>query len=85
MIETMSRKSKIILVVAFASPALVSQAFAETAPPCTGCDTPKELTIREQIKAEREKYDRENAKITARPWDTILGQIKIDKKPPAVQ
>ena len=44
---------------------------------CKGCD-PKEHegSIREQIKADRAKYDRENEKVTARPWD-----VKKDDKP----
>jgi hypothetical protein len=45
---------------------------------CKGCD-PKKLedSHREQIKADRAKYDRENEKVTARPWD-----LKDDKPPP---
>jgi hypothetical protein len=44
---------------------------------CKGC-YPKEQEIshREQIKADRARYDRENEKITARPWD-----LKKDNKP----
>jgi hypothetical protein len=39
---------------------------------CKGCDTQKqESSHREQIKADRAKYDRENEKIIARPWDVI--------------
>jgi len=39
---------------------------------CKGCDIQKEESPhREQIKADRAKYDRENEKITARPWDVI--------------
>jgi hypothetical protein len=46
---------------------------------CKGCDPPKqEETHREQIKADRAKYDRENEKATARPWDVV----KDDKLPP---
>ena len=46
---------------------------------CKGCDPQKlESSHREQLKAERAKYDRENQKITARPWDVI----KDDKPPP---
>jgi hypothetical protein len=51
---------------------------AETAG-CPGCDSQKqESTHREQIKADRAKYDRENEKVTARPWDGI----KDDKPQP---
>ena len=44
---------------------------------CKGCD-PKKLedSHREQIKADRAKYDRENEKVTARPWD-----VNKDDKP----
>jgi hypothetical protein len=46
---------------------------------CKGCDPPKqEDSHREQIKADRAKYDRENEKTTARPWDVVKG----DKLPP---
>jgi hypothetical protein len=39
---------------------------------CQGCDPQKqESSHREQIKADRAKYDRENEKVTARPWDLI--------------
>jgi hypothetical protein len=39
---------------------------------CKACDLQKqESSHREQIKAERAKYDRENEKIIARPWDVI--------------
>jgi hypothetical protein len=41
---------------------------------CKGCDPQKlESSHREQIKADRAKYDRENEKVTARPWDVIKG------------
>jgi hypothetical protein len=37
---------------------------------CKECDRQKEESShREQIKADRAKYDRENEKVTARPWD----------------
>ena len=46
---------------------------------CKGCDPPKlEDSHREQIKADRAKYDRENEKVTARPWDVVK-----DDKPPS--
>ena len=46
---------------------------------CKGCDPQKqENSHREQIKAERAKYDRENEKATARPWDAT----KEDKPQP---
>jgi hypothetical protein len=44
---------------------------------CKGCDPQKEESShREQIKIDRAKYDRENEKVTARPWD-----LKKDDKP----
>jgi hypothetical protein len=50
-------------------------AIAETG--CKECDPQKqESSLREQIKADRAKYDRENEKFTARPWDLIK-----DEKP----
>jgi hypothetical protein len=37
---------------------------------CKECDRQKEDSAhRDQIKADRAKYDRENEKVTARPWD----------------
>ena len=46
---------------------------------CKACDPQKlESSHRDQIKADRAKYDRENEKVTARPWDGI----KDDKPPP---
>lgn len=44
---------------------------------CKGCDPQKEESShRDQIKADRAKYDHENDKVTARPWD-----VKKDDKP----
>lgn len=44
---------------------------------CKGCDAKEQASShREQIKADRAKYDRENEKVTARPWD-----LKKDNKP----
>jgi len=48
----------------WAAPALADDPVA-----CAPCDPPKPLTMREQIKADRAKYDRENLKTIARPWD----------------
>ena len=60
-------------------------ALAETAP-CTNCDQPKEQTMRERIKSDREKYDRENLKTTARPWDGLnLGRGQPGKPDPVVR
>ena len=42
--------------------------------------------MRERIKVDRERYDRDNVKTTARPWDGLnLGRVLPDKKAPAVQ
>lgn len=44
---------------------------------CKGCDPQKlENSHREQIRTDRAKYDRENEKVTARPWD-----VNKDDKP----
>jgi hypothetical protein len=46
-------------------------------PPCKECDPQGQdssKSHREQIKADRAKYDRENEKIIARPWDTIKAE-----------
>jgi hypothetical protein len=49
------------------------------AEPCRECAPQKEESShREQIKADRAKYDRENEKVIARPWDLI----KNEKPPP---
>ena len=48
---------------------LASAAAAEPSG-CKECDRQKEDSAhRDQIKADRAKYDRENEKVTARPWD----------------
>jgi hypothetical protein len=50
---------------------------------CKGCDIQKEESPhREQIKADRAKYDRENERITARPWDAIKdgGPLTLPEK-----
>jgi hypothetical protein len=49
---------------------------------CKECDRQKEESShREQIKADRAKYDRENEKVTARPWDTSRDdKLLPDKK-----
>jgi hypothetical protein len=45
---------------------------------CKGCDAQKqESSHREQIKAERAKYDRENEKTIARPWDVIKNESPL--------
>lgn len=59
---------------------LVTGAVADTSA-CKECD-PKgqdsSSSHREQIRADRAKYDRENEKVIARPWDVN----KSDKLPP---
>jgi hypothetical protein len=49
---------------------------------CKGCD-PKEQesSIRDKIRADRAKYDRENEKITARPWDLKKADSLRGEKP----
>jgi hypothetical protein len=63
----MTKISKPFIIALFAVYA-TSLAAAET--DCKGCDPQKlESSHREQIKIDRAKYDRENEKVTARPWD----------------
>jgi hypothetical protein len=48
---------------------------------CKGCDPQKqENSHREQIRADRAKYDRENEKVTARPWDVIKDDKPLPDK-----
>jgi hypothetical protein len=72
----MTKISKPFIIAIFAVYA-TGLAAAET--DCKGCDPQKlESSHREQIKTDRAKYDRENEKVTARPWDVD----KNDKPPP---
>ena len=65
-----------LLIAAFLG--VSSNYAAADEPDCKGCDPQKlESSLREQIKADRAKYDRENENVTARPWDVIK-----DGKPP---
>jgi hypothetical protein len=65
---------------------LLSTAAAADEPACRGCapqgqdrvSQGQESTHRDQIRADRAKYDLENEKITARPWDAV----KNDKLSP---
>ena len=61
---------------------LATDATAETIG-CNGCD-PKEQesSHRDKIKADRAKYDRENEKVTARPWDVKKANPLPGEKPP---
>jgi hypothetical protein len=70
----MKNFSKLFIVVFLGM--LATGAAAESVG-CKGCDPQKEESShREQIKSDRAKYDRENEKVTARPWD-----VKKDDKP----
>jgi hypothetical protein len=72
----MTKISKPFIIAIFAVYA-TGLAAAET--DCKGCDPQKlESSHREQIRTDRAKYDRENEKATARPWDVD----KNDKPPP---
>lgn len=63
----MTQISKLFIIATFAVYA-TGLAAAET--DCKGCDPQKlESSHREQIRTDRAKYDRENEKVTARPWD----------------
>lgn len=80
----MSYASKLVIVV-FAGSLWGIPAMAE-AIPCTTCEQPKEQTLRERIRSDRQKYDLENAKTTARPWDGLnLGRVQPDKPAPVVR
>ena len=60
---------------------LATGAAAETID-CKGCD-PKdqEGSARDRIKADRTKYDRENEKVTARPWHVRKADPLPNEKP----
>jgi hypothetical protein len=74
----MTNLSKLFIVGIFA--VLANGAAAEETG-CKGCDPQKqESTHREQIKADRAKYDRENEKVTARPWDVIKNDKPLPDK-----
>ena len=63
----MAHPSKLFIVAVLAM--FASAAAAETSG-CKECDPQKEENShREQIKADRAKYDHENEKVTTRPWD----------------
>jgi deoxycytidylate deaminase len=50
---------------------------------CKECDPQGQVSSsshREQIKAERAKYNRENEKVTARPWDVIKDDKSLPEK-----
>jgi hypothetical protein len=62
--------------------ALATGAVADT-PACKECDPQGQdnsSSHREQIKADRAKYDRENEKIIARPWDVIKDDKPLPEK-----
>ncbi len=59
--------------------ALAASAIADTLS-CKDCDPQAQESAkshREQIKADRAKYDRENANVTARPWDAIKNESPL--------
>ena len=61
---------------------LAAGAVADT-PACKECDPQGQESTnshREQIKADRAKYDRENEKIIARPWDVIKDESPLPAK-----
>jgi hypothetical protein len=52
-------------------------------PPCKECDPQAQdssKSHREQIKADRAKYDRENEKVIARPWDAMKAEKPLPVK-----
>jgi hypothetical protein len=61
---------------------LATEAVADT-PACKECDPQgrdSSSSHREQIKADRAKYDRENEKTIARPWDKIKDNKPLPEK-----
>ena len=75
----MKNFSKLFIIVILG---VLTTAAAAEPTGCKECDPPKqESSHREQIKADRDKYDRENEKVTARPWDgTKYDKPLPDKK-----
>ena len=74
----MTRISKLFVLAIFAAFA-GGVAAGET--DCKGCDPQKpEGSHREQIKTDRAKYDRENEKVTARPWDANKDEKPLPDK-----
>jgi hypothetical protein len=63
----MTSSAKLFIVAVFV---MFASAAAAEPSGCKECDRQKEESAhREQTKADRAKYDRENEKVTARPWD----------------
>ena len=81
----MANFSKLLIVAILG---VLSTGAAADEPACRGCapkgpeTTPQgqEDTHRDQIKAARANYDRENEKITARPWDVIKDDKPLPEK-----
>jgi hypothetical protein len=79
----MTNFSKLFIVALLG---VLSTSAAADEPACRGCAPQgqdsipqrQESTHRDQIKADRAKYDLENEKLTARPWDAV----KSDKLSP---
>ena len=74
----MTKILKLLIIVIFAMQA-IGVAAAEI--DCKGCDPQKpESSHREQIRNDRAKYDRENEKVTARPWDANKDEKPLPDK-----
>lgn len=75
------------LLVGLASCVGISSAALAASEPCKDCNAAAELTIREQIKAERARdADRVAKESTARPWDSKdVGQAKRPNPTPIVR
>lgn len=68
-------------VVAFAG--TITTAAAADPPACKDCDPQVQdgsKSHRDQLRADRAKYDRENEKIVTRPWDVIKGDKLMPEK-----
>jgi hypothetical protein len=62
---------------------VAATAAAADPPACKECDPQVQdssKSHREQIKAERDRYDRENEKVIARPWDVTKGDKLLPEK-----
>lgn len=63
--------------------AFATGALADNSSACRDCvphGQDSSISPREQIKAARAKYDRENEKIIARPWDVIKDNKPLPEK-----
>ena len=65
---------RLVIFAAFSMFAAGAVADTSSCKDCGPRGQDSSVSHREQLKAERAKYDRENEKIIARPWDTIKAE-----------